>query len=119
MTALEDAKAALAQGELNAEVGAPVTWSEVRALHGVIRRLVADHEALRQMDDQLREVANRQIGELEAEVERLSRVTDEQIEAAQDAFHEFIFGFEGPLTRRDKSITRQGWRVALEAARNV
>jgi hypothetical protein len=47
------------------------------------------------------------------------RVTDEQIEAAQDAFHEFIFGFEGPLTRRDKSITRQGWRVALEAARNA
>jgi hypothetical protein len=47
-------------------------------------------------------------------------VTDEQVDAAQDAFHEFTWGpGEAPLTRREKGITRQAWRVALEAARNA
>ena len=44
MTALEDARAALVAGELNAEMGVPVTWGEVRALHDVIRALMAEYE---------------------------------------------------------------------------
>jgi hypothetical protein len=41
------------------------------------------------------------------------------IEAAQDAFNEFVWGDEFPLTRRDKGITRQAWKCALEAALEV
>lgn len=44
MTVLDNARAALVQGELNAEMGVPVTWGEVRALHDVIRELIAEHE---------------------------------------------------------------------------
>lgn len=44
MSAIDNARAALVQGELNAEMGVPVSWAEVRALHGVIRELIADHK---------------------------------------------------------------------------
>lgn len=46
-------------------------------------------------------------------------VTDERADAAQIAFHEFVFGPDEPLTARDIGITRQAWKVALEAARAV
>lgn len=44
MTAREDAEKALARGELAAEMGWPVTWSEVTHLHRVIRALLAETE---------------------------------------------------------------------------
>ena len=47
MSALEDARLALVNGELNAEMGVPVSWSEVRALHDVIRGLIADRRQVR------------------------------------------------------------------------
>lgn len=44
---------------------------------------------------------------------------DDEVDAAQIAMHEYIFGPEEPLTERDKSITRQAWRAALEATRDT
>lgn len=44
-------------------------------------------------------------------------ITDEQADAAQIAFHEFVFGLDvAPPTRRDLGILRQAWKVAIEAA---
>lgn len=39
---LQAARAALIEGDLAAEIGTPVTWGEVRALHAVIRGLLAE-----------------------------------------------------------------------------
>jgi hypothetical protein len=44
MSALDDARAALAGGEIAAEMGWKVTWPEVRRLERVIRGLVAEIE---------------------------------------------------------------------------
>lgn len=46
------------------------------------------------------------------------QVTAEMADRAQDAHHEYLFGNDDPLTERDKAITRQAWKVALEAALN-
>ena len=47
-------------------------------------------------------------------------ITDEQADAAQIAFHEFVFGLDvAPPTRRDLGIQRQAWKVAIEAALDV
>ena len=44
-------------------------------------------------------------------------VTDEQADAAQIAFHEYVFGPDEPLTARDIGVARQAWKVAIQAAR--
>jgi hypothetical protein len=43
-------------------------------------------------------------------------LTDAQVDAAQQAFHDFTWGPCEPLTRRELGITRQAWRVAILAA---
>lgn len=43
-------------------------------------------------------------------------IPDDAIEAAQDAFHEFVFWGEEPLSKRDKGITRLAYRAAIHAA---
>lgn len=44
---------------------------------------------------------------------------DEAVEAMQDAYHEFVFGPEEPLSSRDKGITKQAEKVSLLAALDV
>lgn len=46
----------------------------------------------------------------------IESIPDDAIEAAQDAFHEFVIGPEESLTRRDKGITRLAYRAAIHAA---
>ena len=46
----------------------------------------------------------------------IESIPDDAIEAAQDAFHEFTFGLEEPLTKREKGITRLAYRAAIHAA---
>lgn len=46
----------------------------------------------------------------------IESIPDDAIEAAQDAFHEFVLGPDEPLTKRDKGITRLAYRVAIHAA---
>lgn len=47
----------------------------------------------------------------------MSEVTEEMIEAAQEAYHDFVAGpDEPPLSHRQKGITRLAFRAALEAA---
>ena len=44
MSAIEDARLALAESDLAAEVGWPVTWAEVRNLQAAIHGLIAELE---------------------------------------------------------------------------
>lgn len=45
-----------------------------------------------------------------------TEVTPEMADAAAIAFHEFVWGFDDPLTKRDLGVSRQAWIVAIEAA---
>lgn len=45
-----------------------------------------------------------------------SFLTDEIVDAAQQAAYEYAIGPDAPLNNRDKGITRQMYRVALAAA---
>ena len=47
---------------------------------------------------------------------RLKDITDEMADAANIALHEFMWGPEEPLTRRDLGIIRQSMKVAIAAA---
>lgn len=47
---------------------------------------------------------------------KLEDITDEMADAANIALHEFLWGPEEPLTRRDFGIIRQGMKVAIAAA---
>ena len=42
MSVMDEARVALIEGERLAEMGVPVTWGEVRALHAVIRGLLSE-----------------------------------------------------------------------------
>ena len=42
--------------------------------------------------------------------------TDEQADAANIAWHQFVFPQEEPPTPRDLGATRQAWKAALAAA---
>jgi len=47
---------------------------------------------------------------------KLEDITDEMADAANIALHEFMWGPEEPLTRRDLGIIRQSMKVAIAAA---
>lgn len=53
------------------------------------------------------------------EIRRHGPITDEEADRANQAFHDYVWGPEEPLTKRDLSITRQAWKCALEAARGA
>lgn len=46
-------------------------------------------------------------------------IPDAAADAASIAHHEFCFGDEGPLTRRDLGIVRQASKVSIAAALDV
>jgi hypothetical protein len=47
---------------------------------------------------------------------RQGPITDEAADAANQAWHDFVWGPDEPLSQRDLGITRQAWKVAIEAA---
>lgn len=46
----------------------------------------------------------------------MANVTDDMADRAAQAFHEFTWGPEEPLTRRELAIVRQAWKHALTEA---
>lgn len=131
-TELDHARAVLAFAEENKLIGASILAEDLRRLIAHIERLEADAARSRETTSTEREaIADivRFEGDDEWEIadailaspvwrgRALGPITDEMVEAAQDAHHVFAFGpDEPPLTAREKGITRQAWRVALEAA---
>lgn len=117
MSTLEGARAAA--HELDKWVDACdiwLAWTLMASGRDALRALIAEHERLAADLELYQEHA----GLTFPRPLKVEPVTDEQIEAAQDAFHEFVFGpREQPLSPRERGITRQAWRVALEAARGV
>lgn len=47
---------------------------------------------------------------------RQGPITDAMADAANQEWHDFVWGPEEPLSQRDLGITRQAWKAALEAA---
>lgn len=43
-------------------------------------------------------------------------ISDDVADAAQIEFHEFIYGWEEPLTRRQLGFLRQAWKCAISVA---
>jgi hypothetical protein len=54
---------------------------------------------------------------LAAGFRRQGPITDAQADAANQAWHDYVWADAPPLSRRDLGITRQAWKAALEAAR--
>lgn len=106
-TPRQQAKAALAQYENKPCAGEDTsTWS--RDDFDYMRAARHDHAA--KSASRLAEVLRAVLA---------VEITDSQITAAQNAYHEYCFGPEARLTDRQRGIDRQAWRVALQAAREA